>query len=165
MFYRSTVSILILLQLCGCKSQHWSHENIKSDTQLNTILSIDFQTGFKNDTLALWIGESNVLSETVASTVPEASFTSIRISLYKGLGNLIPNFIHQLKNGENTVKNSSITIREIIEIKIHIRPEEGQSITEKISLDLSKGKYIGILKSSSMHTIAIRQSETAFSYY
>lgn len=153
-----------LLSLASCKSQQWPYENLKGDTELMTLLVVDLQTGYNGEEVTLWINEEIMLDGSKASTVPESSFTGLKVSFFKGVGNLVPEIVHKFDNNKSEVVNSPISIDSEVDIKIRIVGLDGEVVEQSTNVRVDKGKYVGFSLSGSGQVVVIRQSSEPFNY-
>lgn len=156
--------IILFLTLTSCKSQQWPFENFQGEIKLQTLLVVDLQTGYKGEIIKLWINDENVIDGSRATTVPESSFTGIKVSFFKGVGNLVPEIVHKFDNNSNDVANSPISIGPEVTIRIRVEVPNGKMIEHATKIKLDKGKYIGLSLSGPGQALLIRQNQDPFSY-
>lgn len=157
-------SILILAY--SCKSQKWPYENVSGDTHLKTIFGIDLQIGFLEDTVSIWINKQPILINKNVSSIEDSGFSGVRISLYEGIGNLLPKFYHIYNRGESNIMMLQLEFNNMVQIELEIRPLIGKPTVKAIPLDFSKGRFLGIGKSKGETSIIyLMQSEKPFNYH
>jgi|GEM_PF-1310745 len=137
-----------------------------SKTYLEVIWNIDFQAGFLNDSVSLIVNDMPIFDCELITSESSSAYTGVKVTCYKGENNLIPKFLHIFTHSMNKVINYNSPESDSLHFVISIKTPLGLESTQKVSVQNTAGKYIGISKSQGDAIVLfIRQSNQPFLYY
>lgn len=121
----------------------------KNTNQLDTYLKIEFQDGFKNDTLSMIVNDCTVFNNEILSSSWNLGVTSANVFLYKSENKF------EIKFGKKSVRcilSGKIAPTFIIFVN---------SVKNEFQFDVEKGKYIG-LNLGNMNKLDVLQLKRPF---
>lgn len=124
--------ILVLFFLSACSA--------KGQKNMNTILEIDFQDFFKNDTVSLEIGHQSVVKNVIVNSDFSTGLTELRLKVFLNEDQWMVQF------GTKSVEINKVAGQ--IEINVLLN-----GYLNNYNIDLEHGKYIGINKKSNSNKL------------
>ncbi len=135
----------LLLIILSCSTQK------EIDSNVHTIAEIEFQDGFNKDSVSLMIENCNIFDENIVTSSKVHGTTSLIATVYKK-----KNKTMVITSDERSITCNN-QMKETFSIIVQVN-----SFSQKLNLNISKGKYIGLNRGN--NEIIILQSVRPFKY-